>query len=82
MSAPRIVPSIILTVTASLSAGEFTIEMGGTGAGFLESAEIIAQLAFHWGDRYAAAFGPFPSSIRPNRKPNVYERGDVILGCG
>ena len=33
-------------------------------------------------DRYAAAFGPFPSDLHPARKPHLYERGDVILGCG
>jgi len=64
------------------TAGEITIELGGTENRFLESPEIITKLALHWGDRYAAAFGPFPSSIRPRRKPSVYERGDVILGCG
>ncbi|HEX3000878.1 MAG TPA: methanogenesis marker 3 protein, partial [Methanoregula sp.] len=66
----------------STTAGEITIELGGTGNRLLESPEIISKLTLHWGDRYAAAFGPFPSSIRPTRKPSVYERGDVILGCG
>ncbi len=72
--------------TASLAmnttAGEVTVEMTGQGAGLLESPEIAGQLAIHWSDRYAAAFGPFPSTIRPERKPHLYERGDIILGCG
>ena len=74
------------TRTANLAitttAGDITIEVAGQGAAFLESAAIIETLSLHWGDRYAAAFGPFPSGIRPVRKPRLYERGDVILGCG
>jgi putative methanogenesis marker protein 3 len=66
----------------STTAGDITIEMAGKEAGFLESPDITGRLTLHWSDRYAAAFGPFPSSIRPLRKPHVYERGDVILGCG
>ncbi|HMK15293.1 MAG TPA: hypothetical protein VK450_00050, partial [Methanomicrobiales archaeon] len=37
-------------------------------------------LALHWGDRYAAAFGPFPADIVPARAPHRYARGDVLLG--
>ncbi|MDD1686115.1 methanogenesis marker 3 protein [Methanoregula sp.] len=74
------------TRTASLAisttAGEITIEMSGKEPGLLESPTILPSLALHWGDRYAAAFGPFPSPVRPVRKPHVYDRGDVILGCG
>ncbi|MDD4136670.1 MAG: methanogenesis marker 3 protein [Methanoregula sp.] len=75
------------TKTASLAisttAGEITIEMmAGQETGFLESPDITGRLVLHWSDRYAAAFGPFPSSVHPLRKPHVYERGDVILGCG
>ncbi|MGA2912921.1 MAG: methanogenesis marker 3 protein [Methanoregula sp.] len=69
-------------LTISTTAGEVTIEIVGQNADFLESPEIVQKLALHWGDRYAAAFGPFPSSIHPLRKPRLYERGDVILGCG
>lgn len=69
-------------LTISTTAGEVGIEMTGQSAGFLESPEIVQKLALHWGDRYAAAFGPFPSAIRPLREPHLYERGDVILGCG
>ncbi|MGA2120573.1 MAG: methanogenesis marker 3 protein [Methanoregula sp.] len=67
----------------STTAGEIIIEMlAGQETGFLESPDMTGRLALHWSDRYAAAFGPFPSSVRPVRKPHLYERGDVILGCG
>ena len=69
--------SLALTTTA----GEITVETGGD-AGSVFSMDIVGKLALHWSDRYAAAFGPFPSAIRPDRKPHLYERGDVILGCG
>ncbi|MCK9631632.1 MAG: methanogenesis marker 3 protein [Methanoregula sp.] len=73
------------TKTANLAigttAGEITVEISGEGDG-LPGSEITEKLALHWSDRYAAAFGPFPSAIHPLRKPHVYERGDVILGCG
>jgi UPF0288 family protein (methanogenesis marker protein 3) len=70
--------SLAITTTA----GELTIEVQGQAAAFLESPGISEQLRLHWTDRYATAFGPFPSGIRPNRKPRLYDRGDVILGCG
>ncbi|MDO9324814.1 MAG: methanogenesis marker 3 protein, partial [Methanoregula sp.] len=70
--------SLAITTTA----GEVTIEVQGQAAEFLESPGIIEQLGLHWTDRYATAFGPFPSGIRPERKPHLYDRGDVILGCG
>nr|WP_321350629.1 methanogenesis marker 3 protein [uncultured Methanoregula sp.] len=74
------------TETGSLAirttAGEVTIEIGGGNAGLFESPGTTERLVLHWGDRYAAAFGPFPSAIRPQRKQHLYERGDVILGCG
>ncbi|MDD1719961.1 MAG: methanogenesis marker 3 protein, partial [Methanoregulaceae archaeon] len=66
----------------STTAGEVSIEISGRSADFLESPEIVERLNLHWGDRYATAFGPFPSSFHPLRKPHLYERGDVILGCG
>ncbi len=69
-------------IAISTTAGEVGIEIVGQNGAFLESPEIIKTLALHWNDRYAAAFGPFPSSIHPFRKPFLYERGDVILGCG
>jgi putative methanogenesis marker protein 3 len=64
------------------TAGEVTIEIASGDEDFLKSPDIVQKLALHWNDRYAAAFGPFPSSIRPIRTPHIYERGDVILGCG
>jgi putative methanogenesis marker protein 3 len=70
--------SLAITTTA----GVLTIEVQGQAASFLESPGIIEQLRLHWTDRYATAFGPFPSGIRPERKPHLYDRGDVILGCG
>jgi putative methanogenesis marker protein 3 len=35
-----------------------------------------------WADRYAAAFGPCESTIKPARTAYRYHKGDVILGCG
>lgn len=64
------------------TSGEVTVEAAGLGSGILTPPDIAGKLALHWSDRYAAAFGPFPSAIRPARKPHLYERGDVILGCG
>jgi putative methanogenesis marker protein 3 len=66
----------------STTAGEITLELTGERADVFESPELSRSLALHWTDRYAAAFGPFPSGIRPFRKPHLYERGEVILGCG
>jgi len=70
--------SLAITTTA----GQITVELTGEHASFLESPAIVPQLVVHWQDRYAAAVGPFPSDIHPARKPHLYERGDVILGCG
>jgi UPF0288 family protein (methanogenesis marker protein 3) len=64
------------------TAGEVTIEITGRNDDLLKSPDIAEKLTLHWEDRYAAAFGPFPSPVHPIRKPRVYERGDVILGCG
>jgi putative methanogenesis marker protein 3 len=66
----------------STTAGEVTIEIDGGIDNFLKSSETVQKLTLHWSDRYATAFGPFPSMIHPLRKPHLYERGDVILGCG
>lgn len=63
----------------STTAGEVVSEHAG-GAAFPEAA--MNRLAIRWEDRYAAAFGPFPSRIVPDRTQHLYERGDVILGCG
>jgi putative methanogenesis marker protein 3 len=70
------------SLALSTTAGQVTIELSGEHAAFLESPAIIPQLGLHWQDRYAAAFGPFPADTRPSRKPYLYERGDVVLGCG
>ena len=70
------------TLAISTTAGEVAIEITGGSDDFLKTPEIVQKLALHWGDRYTAAFGPFPSLIQPVRKPHLYERGDVILGCG
>ena len=70
------------SLVISTTAGQITVELSGEHASFLESPAIVPQLVLHWGDRNAAAFGPFPSDIHPARKPHLYERGDVILGCG
>jgi len=65
------------------TAGEITVEVAGQeGSSVFSAPDITGRLTLHWADRYAAAFGPFPTSIKPSRKPRVYERGDVILGCG
>jgi putative methanogenesis marker protein 3 len=69
--------SFALTTTT----GEVTVEASGETASVF-SPDIAGKLTLHWSDRYAAAFGPFPSTIRPGRIPHLYERGDVILGCG
>jgi putative methanogenesis marker protein 3 len=70
------------SLAISTTAGQITVELTGEHSAFLESPEIVPQLALHWQDRYAAAFGPFPSDIHTTRKPHLYERGDVILGSG
>jgi putative methanogenesis marker protein 3 len=70
------------SLAISTTAGQITVELSGEHASFLESPAIVPQLVLHWGDRYAAAFGPFPSDLHPVRKSHLYERGDVILGCG
>jgi len=70
------------SLAISTTAGQITVELSGEHLSFLESPSIVPQLMLHWGDRYAAAFGPFPADIHPKRKPHLYERGDVILGCG
>ena len=70
------------SLAISTTAGQITVELSGEHASFLEEPAIIPQLVLHWQDRYAATFGPFPSDIHPVRKPHLYERGHVILGCG
>ena len=70
------------SITVTTTAGEITLELSGREVDVLEHPETASSLALHWTDRYAAAFGPFQSEVRPERKQHLYERGDVILGCG
>ncbi|KLK88340.1 methanogenesis marker protein 3 [Methanoculleus sediminis] len=64
-------------------AGDLVVEVAKTAAvSRLLRPEVAEQLRLHWQDRYAVAFGPFESDVRPARHPGRYERGDVILGCG
>ena len=62
--------------------GEIRVEIPASGSIPLEGPGFIDSLKLHWEDRYSAAFGPFPSDIVPDRRPHLYERGDLILGCG
>jgi len=62
--------------------GEITVEPSGEGAQVFDAPLFSRPHQLHWHDRYAAAFGPFSSDISPARTPRLYERGDVILGCG
>ncbi len=64
------------------TAGSITVELRGSETSFLEDPLLVALLGLHWQDRNAVAFGPFPSGIVPARKTHLYERGDLILGCG
>ncbi|MDD5189054.1 MAG: methanogenesis marker 3 protein, partial [Methanoregula sp.] len=66
----------------STSAGEITLELTGSTPAFLLDPTLLSRLALHWEDRYSASFGHFPSDLRPERKPHLYQAGDVILGCG
>lgn len=64
-------------------AGDLVVEVAKTAAvSRLLQPDLAERLRLHWQDRYAAAFGPFESDVRPTRRPGRYERGDVILGCG
>ena len=62
--------------------GEVTIEPTGPGAEVFTRFSRQEPLRIHWHDRNAAAFGPFSSDVTPARRPHLYERGEVILGCG
>jgi putative methanogenesis marker protein 3 len=70
------------SLAVTTTAGQVTVELQGGESSALESPDLVPQLVLHWQDRNTAAFGPFPSGIRPERKSRLYERGDVILGCG
>jgi putative methanogenesis marker protein 3 len=62
--------------------GELTIELFGEKSGNLDPSAFSKGLKLQWEDRYAAAFGPFSSDLKPARSPHLYDRGNVILGCG
>jgi len=62
--------------------GEITIEPAGGGPEIFSKLTSENLLTIHWHDRYSSAFGPFASTIKPARSPHLYERGEVILGCG
>jgi len=62
--------------------GEVVIETVDPRFIMVESPKAAGNLRVQWGDRYAVAFGPFPSLIRPSRTAMSYDRGDVILGSG
>jgi UPF0288 family protein (methanogenesis marker protein 3) len=62
--------------------GELTMEIFGERSGNLDPSAFSHGFRLQWEDRYAAAFGPFSSDIKPARTPHIYNRGDVILGCG
>jgi putative methanogenesis marker protein 3 len=64
------------------SKGELTIELFGDKSGNLDPFTFSHGLRLQWEDRYAAAFGPFSSDLKPARSPHLYDRGNVILGCG
>jgi len=70
------------SIQLSTTAGEITVELVKSATQGAIDNRLIQTLALHWVDRYAAAFGPFASPIVPSRTPHLYERGDVILGCG
>ena len=62
--------------------GDLTIEPFGDGPVILATLASGEPLTIHWQDRYSSAFGPFASMISPARSPHLYERGEVVLGCG
>jgi putative methanogenesis marker protein 3 len=64
------------------TAGEVVVDLNPDGRKLFDTPHLELPIEIHWQDRYAAAFGPFPSSFTPARAPALYERGDVILGCG
>ena len=70
------------SIRLDTTAGEVIVELTPAGQEIIGSSTLPLPLALHWNDRYAAAFGPFPSSFSPARTAVLYERGDLILGCG
>jgi len=62
--------------------GEFVAEIPGSSVSLPDPGDASFNPALHWSDRYAAAFGPFPSDFNPSRQPSRYARGDILIGCG
>ncbi len=48
----------------------------------LFSPESLKGLLCGWQDSQVSSFGPFPSSISPSKNVGIYNRGDLVLGCG
>ncbi|ACL15638.1 methyl-coenzyme M reductase-associated protein Mmp3 [Methanosphaerula palustris] len=59
------------------TSGEIVVEMLADPTWILK----ITGPPLHYADRNSAAFGPFVSDLAPERRPHLYERGDLILGC-
>ncbi|MDD1670223.1 MAG: methanogenesis marker 3 protein, partial [Methanomicrobiales archaeon] len=70
------------TVRVATTKGEVVVELLRPEPVLLAPAAGEQVLDLHWADRYAAAFGPFPTALVPARSPRRYERGDVLIGCG
>jgi putative methanogenesis marker protein 3 len=64
------------------SKGEVVMETIDPRFAFIENTGATRDFRVQWVDRYAVAFGPFPTRFSPSRTPASYDRGDVILGCG
>ncbi len=62
--------------------GEFVAEIPDSSQRLPDPSDTSFNPALHWSDRYAAAFGPFPSDFTPSRTPSRYARGDLLIGCG
>ena len=64
------------------TAGEVVVEALPLGNEVFSLPSVGEGIGLHWSDRYSAAFGPFPQQFSPARRAFLYDRGDVILGCG
>ncbi len=64
------------------TAGEVVVESTPDGSRIFEDPLLASGQKIHWHDRYAAAFGTFEGAFAPARAPFLYDRGDVIMGCG
>ena len=70
------------TVQLATTKGEVVVELLRPEPVLLSAQGLEKILNLHWGDRYAAAFGPFQADLTPARVPHRYSRGDVLVGCG